>query len=44
MFNLLHDWKAWSNVERVTLAALAVGLSLVVVAWLTLLVAGSVFV
>ena len=44
MFDLLNDWKAWSDTERTTVAALAVGLTLVVVGWLTLLVASWVFV
>jgi hypothetical protein len=31
MFDLLHDWKAWSDLERAAVAAFALGLSMV--AW-----------
>jgi hypothetical protein len=33
MFDLLHDWKAWSESERATVAVFALGLTLVVAAW-----------
>jgi hypothetical protein len=33
MFDFHHDWKAWSDRERTTVAALAVGLTLIVVVW-----------
>jgi hypothetical protein len=32
MFDFRHDWKTWSDKERTTVAALAVGLTLMVVA------------
>jgi hypothetical protein len=34
MFDFHHDWKAWSERERVTVGAVAVGLTLIVVAWI----------
>jgi hypothetical protein len=33
MFDFDHDWKAWSGRERATAAAFAVGLMLMVLAW-----------
>jgi hypothetical protein len=33
MFDFHHDWKAWSDRERTTVTALAVGLTLIVVVW-----------
>jgi hypothetical protein len=34
MFDFHHDWKAWSDKERTTVAALAAGLALIVVVWM----------
>src|SRR5258708_576933 len=34
MFDFHHDWKAWSDNERTTVAAFAVGLALIVAAWM----------
>jgi hypothetical protein len=34
MFDFHHDWKAWSDKERTTVAALAAGLALIVAAWM----------
>jgi hypothetical protein len=34
MFDFHHDWKAWSDKERTTVAALAAGLAMIVVAWM----------
>jgi len=33
MFDFHHDWKAWSGRERATVAAFAVGLTLMVLVW-----------
>jgi hypothetical protein len=33
MFDFHHDWKAWSDRERTAVAAVAVGLTLMVMAW-----------
>jgi hypothetical protein len=33
MFDLRHDWKSWCGLERATVATLALGLTLVVAAW-----------
>jgi hypothetical protein len=34
MFDFHHDWKAWSDKERRTVAAFAAGLALIVAAWM----------
>jgi len=34
MFDFHHDWKAWSDKERTTVAAFAAGLALIVAAWM----------
>jgi len=34
MFDFHHDWKAWSDKERRTVAAFAAGLALMVAAWM----------
>jgi hypothetical protein len=36
MVDLRHDWKAWSGSERAMVAALALGLTLVVAAWVVM--------
>jgi hypothetical protein len=33
MFDLLYDWKAWSQSERAMVITFALGLTLVAVAW-----------
>jgi len=33
MFELLHDWQAWSGAERAAVAALALCFAVVLVAW-----------
>jgi hypothetical protein len=33
MFDLHHDWKAWSTTERISVATFTLGLASLVVAW-----------